>query len=451
MHWLRIILPGLVLGSAAAACTEANPYINICGNALVEEANAEECDDGNGNDNAAACTDECKVAVCGDGLVYNGVEACDLGDENNPDGPCTLECTFVTCGDGNLNPGEACDDGPANKPEADGQGGCSELCELLPMCGDGVVQAAWEECDDGNTDDTDGCTNSCKLGSCGDGNVQPGVEECDDGNDDDTDACTNSCTLATCGDGVLQAGVEECDDANDDNSDACLSACLLATCGDGVLQVGVEECDDANDDNSDACLSSCTLATCGDGVLRVGVEECDDGNLDPDDGCNAACFLDRMVFVSFAASDGAELMGITNAEARCAIEAEAAGLANPERFRPWLSDSSSSPATRFEIRGARYVLVGGSAIADDWDDLTDGELSNPLNNYADGIEADVAVWTGTSPSGEAVDTDEFCSDWSVADDSLGGHGLSSSVASSWTFADPSLQCSAVAHFYCFED
>jgi len=306
MHpWLRIILPGLVLGSDVAACTEENPYINVCGNTVVEEANGEECDDGDANDDAAASTAECVVAVCGDGLTHEGVEACDLGDLNSAEGPCTPEC---------------------------------------------------------------------KLASCGDGTIQTDVEQCDDGNTDDTDMCPTTCTWATCGDGFTHEGAEQCDDGNEDNSDACLSACLLATCGDGVLQAGVEECDD--------------------------------GNTDPSDGCNAECVRDRQVFVSSAAPTGEEVMGIAGADTRFAVEAETAGLANPERFHAWLSDSKSSPATRFETRGARYVLVDGSVIADDWDDLTDGQLSHPINAYPDGSEANVAVWTSTTPSGEAVDTGE---------------------------------------------
>ncbi|MEZ4247758.1 MAG: hypothetical protein R3B99_05915 [Polyangiales bacterium] len=43
----------------------------------------------------------------------------------------------------------------------------------------------------------------------GDGAVRAGVEQCDDGDVDDADECTNACTIARCGDGVIRAGVEE--------------------------------------------------------------------------------------------------------------------------------------------------------------------------------------------------------------------------------------------------
>ena len=63
---------------------------------------------------------------------------------------------------------------------------------------------------------------------CGDGVIYAGVEECDDGNTADNDACRNDCTPARCGDGIIQAGVEECDDGNADDTDACLSSCVEA-------------------------------------------------------------------------------------------------------------------------------------------------------------------------------------------------------------------------------
>lgn len=53
-----------------------------------------------------------------------------------------------------------------------------------------------EICDDGNTDDADGCTVNCTPGECADGVVQAG-EQCDDGNVgrlDDEDFCHNDCT-----------------------------------------------------------------------------------------------------------------------------------------------------------------------------------------------------------------------------------------------------------------
>jgi uncharacterized repeat protein (TIGR01451 family) len=60
---------------------------------------------------------------------------------------------------------------------------------------------------------------------CGNGTVEGG-EACDDGNTINTDACTDACTLPICGDGIVN-GTDQCDDANVSNTDACTNACLF--------------------------------------------------------------------------------------------------------------------------------------------------------------------------------------------------------------------------------
>jgi hypothetical protein len=64
----------------------------ICGDGELEEG--EECDDGEGNADANACTATCMINVCGDGLLYEDAEQCDEG-ENNGNGFCTAECTLA--------------------------------------------------------------------------------------------------------------------------------------------------------------------------------------------------------------------------------------------------------------------------------------------------------------------------------------------------------------------
>jgi cysteine-rich repeat protein len=158
-----------------------------------------------------------------------------------------------------------------------------------PRCGDGVRNGN-EECDDGNTIDTDSCTSKCLLARCGDGIVHAGVELCDDGNRDDTDSCRNGCGPASCGDGVVEPP-ETCDDGNTINTDACLSSCVLAFCGDGIVHGGVEACDDGDTLNTNDCLTNCTLPRCGDGFVWAGHEQCDDGNNVDNDGCHDNCTL----------------------------------------------------------------------------------------------------------------------------------------------------------------
>ncbi len=74
---------------------------------------------------------------------------------------CTPDCRYRSsfCGDGLISVGEACDMGPRN---ADAPGaGCRTDCTLA-RCGDGVVDAPYESCDDRNGLSGDGCSPSCR-------------------------------------------------------------------------------------------------------------------------------------------------------------------------------------------------------------------------------------------------------------------------------------------------
>jgi cysteine-rich repeat protein len=208
--------------------------------------------------------------------------------------------TVAWCGDGFVQAGEQCDDG-----NSDNRDNCTNVCTVA-RCGDGFVQAG-EQCDDGNANNGDGCTNACRTARCGDRIVEVGVEQCDDGNSDNGDNCTNVCTVARCGDGNVHAGIEECDDGNRDDHDYCTNACKRATCGDGIDLAGVERCDDGNTNDHDACTNSCLPARCGDGVIFAGVELCDDGNKSDGDACTNACLParcgDGLVFAGVEACD----------------------------------------------------------------------------------------------------------------------------------------------------
>jgi len=85
----------------------------------------------------------------------------------------TVSVSFETaaapeCGDGIVEGGEACDTG--------GQSASCDADCTAASCGDGTTNsAASEQCDDGNTNNVDGCSNACKLPTCSDG-VQNGSE-----------------------------------------------------------------------------------------------------------------------------------------------------------------------------------------------------------------------------------------------------------------------------------
>ncbi len=149
-------------------------------------------------------------------------------------------------------------------------------------CGDGIL-AEGERCDDGNTEDGDGCSATCRLEdppppppdyACGDGTRDEG-EACDDGNNDDGDGCSAACEVEDppppppdgyCGDGTVDEG-EACDDGNTTAGDGC-DACAIeppppppSYCGDGTLDEG-EACDDGNTVNGDGCSAGCLVEPC---------------------------------------------------------------------------------------------------------------------------------------------------------------------------------------------
>jgi hypothetical protein len=97
-------------------------------------------------DATAGSTDETTRAgpACGDGVVDAG-EECDEGPANADEAACTWDCEQASCGDGLIYAGvEACDDGVNDG----GYGGCLGDCSALaPHCGDGVIQEAHETCE----------------------------------------------------------------------------------------------------------------------------------------------------------------------------------------------------------------------------------------------------------------------------------------------------------------
>jgi cysteine-rich repeat protein len=85
-------------------------------------------------------------------------------------------------------------------------GGWCEKRACRPVCGDGIVIAGREQCDDGNWWAYNGCSGSCTVdcgwdcsggrctGICGDG-MRNGAEGCDDGNTALGDGCSFECNV----------------------------------------------------------------------------------------------------------------------------------------------------------------------------------------------------------------------------------------------------------------
>ena len=251
---------------------------------------------------------------------------------------CEIETPF--CGDGHIDAEESCDDGNTNTEicvygetycticDAN----CQEVVGQTSFCGDEVVDRDnGEECDDGNTVETDDCTTLCKEPLCGNGVIDDN-EECDDGNDINIDDCTNVCTLPTCGDGIISTN-EECDDNNqitetcdygETSCEVCSGTCVLASgitsfCGDGITDSeNGEGCDEgsANGLPTSTCRTNCIAASCGDNSVDIG-EECDNGaenglNNECDNACQYQPFLLKDLNTETTADSDGYVLGRLN-------------------------------------------------------------------------------------------------------------------------------------------
>ena len=146
--------------------------------------------------------------------------------------------------------------------------------------------------------------NSLATDTCG--NCPDDGEEIPCGGDQCLDTLDDEAAAPLCGNGILDLG-EECDDGNTENGDCCSEWCMtegtgqclpVSDCGNGLVEPWLdEECDDGNAESGDGCDEWCQfegtglcspMPCCGDGFVTAG-EQCDDGNLDNGDGCSDEC------------------------------------------------------------------------------------------------------------------------------------------------------------------
>lgn len=158
------------------------------------------------------------------------------------------------------------DDGIAN----------ASCAALQGVCGDGVVDPTFEQCDDGNTDDGDCCSSACHYESAG--------SACGDDNDDQ---CANPDTCdgaGVCLSNDALSGVACDDDGNACTDDQCdgEGACIHPNRSAGTA------CGDASEsdcNHADSCNGS---GTCVSNLAAAGTTCTADGNVCTTDECNGS-------------------------------------------------------------------------------------------------------------------------------------------------------------------
>jgi len=192
----------------------------------------------------------------------------------------------------------------------------------------------------------------------------------------------------------------------------------------------------------------------------------------------------KVAFVSRALYDGnfgggQRVLGHLEADQRCQELADQAGLGGG--FKAWISgrvDTGEGPLPhgvrdRFTQSAVPYRLVGGTQVADDWTDLTDGTLDHAIDRDEHGVAVagETRVWTNTTTDARAWDNGRHCSpgpspdipglstwscgapSWTPGDCRFesGKYGLATSTTGSWTgTTNSNIGCDNRFRLYCFE-
>ncbi len=202
-----------------------------------------------------------QLPYCGDGKLDPGEEceppntvlaSCDQYGEDYLQDYCDSNCQLQD---------DDCEDdypGCTSSQECDefapGTNGCDNVCQPLPFCGDGTVNAG-EDCELPNTDDNSYCTQSTEECSGNKLGTRDSFGDCDSTCGCDFDTFTYQCVEGRCG---AECAVDsDCDDYDPHTADTCnIDSCTceyeqLPYCGDGKLDPG-EECEPPN-----TVLASC--------------------------------------------------------------------------------------------------------------------------------------------------------------------------------------------------
>jgi len=155
----------------------------------------------------------------------------------------------------------------------------------------------------------------------------------------------------------------------------------------------------------------------------------------------------KIVFVSSVNYTG-NLGGLSGADSKCQALASAVPALSGKTFKAWLSNSTLSARDRLTHSTVPYILLNTTVVANNWADLVDGTLQNPIILSEKNSQVLSGVWTGTDEYGDKrTDT---CSDWTSDLHVINGRtGVSIYFGKGWTNM-VYWACSFNFNLYCFE-
>ena len=140
-------------------------------------------------------------------------------------------------------------------------------------------------------------------------------------------------------------------------------------------------------------------------------------------------------------------------------------------WKAWLSDSTTSASSRLNHYNGTFMRMDCAVVANNWTDLTDGTLQNPINvnekgeviPYSTGGTAYEGIpysnaWTSTFANGE-IDTNYnhsydygSCTSWTYGDTSpyVGGQFGQAYVTNNFWSEGGGGYCYPEMKLYCFE-
>ncbi|HFD87091.1 MAG TPA: DUF1554 domain-containing protein, partial [Gammaproteobacteria bacterium] len=148
-----------------------------------------------------------------------------------------------------------------------------------------------------------------------------------------------------------------------------------------------------------------------------------------------------------------DLAGIEAGDAVCQRLANDNKLPNPERYKAWLSDDTTSIRDRITSNGP-WSRPDGVLVAKDKAQLLSGILHTSIAVTEEREYEWERVWTGTLPDGTSA-AGLNCSNWrhDNSDTEFGKRGSTTSTRREWTDADhwEKVSCNLKARIICLED